>query len=517
MKHILTTLALFLTLTGCIKDEGRYDYDRINNALNTLSIQFIDPGTGDTLRDYAVEQGHDIYILPAIETSHGTFNESDYTYQWIAYNTAALLPTGYDLVNRLDSGDHARALNIPLRLFEGAYRLFYHVTEKATGIRYSQSVSMKVQEMGTSGWLVMCDDNDIMRIDMISHIAERREFLDNVLVRKFGPDRVGPPIAGPKKFMRLAHTDQKSPDNVGFYLMGRDLSYRIRFQTLEYNPNWSVRNHFMAPIADDFKMVNIEQDGQNNMMIGNDHNLYLQNAVQRVYFTVPINRLRGQVRTFRASPHFAGLNTQPYIFMVYDIDARSFYRIVTTNNNPVADRMPSNPEIRSFENTGLDLVDMRIGGFSPRMIYSVLKHPTTNVHHIMRVEYTQELRQVNFEEMLATDIQNAKFFATGGRFAQYYYYATNNKVYAYHISTKTTYTIKDFGHEEITMFKIYGDDLLIGHYDATTGYGSFGRYIPMEYGEEMQIRVTDEGEVLHYGPNGTPAAYFKKVVDAIWR
>ena len=157
MKKIYYAMLCLLSLfvwQACADDKGNYSY----RELNDLGISFNDAYTAIARDPFTVKP----------QVSAKNFNPADYTYEWKAYDQSGQQETvvlGTDL-----------NLDVTLGLTQGSYLLVLNITEKATGIYYQHSATLKVNTPTSEGWLLLCSDGGRVQLDMVSHIKT----VDNV-------------------------------------------------------------------------------------------------------------------------------------------------------------------------------------------------------------------------------------------------------------------------------------------------------------------------------------------------
>ncbi len=179
-------------------------------------------------------------------------------------------------------------------------------------------------------------------------------------------------------------------------------------------------------------------------------------------------------------------------------------------------------DIRSFENTGLDLVwmNLNIQGAGNLFGYAIMKETTPSSQRtLLRFHVALGMKQENFEVINATDIDKASFFAVGGPFDSHLYYAVDDKVYRYDIQNKLTTEVLNLQGREITMLKFWNNDhIVVGSFDQGNGFGTVTRYKPADdngFGPFTVVMNEGTDIPISYGPESNPPCYFKRIVDVI--
>ena len=162
-------LALFMgmAVTSCCDDEGNYNYHDINE----LTINGLD----ENVRFNKVAFVDRLVIDPKIESSMGQNNESDYEYEW------KFLPFGTDFeqIPDLDKTvvSRERKLDILVTLDPGLYSCFFKVKDKKNSLTTIRSFSLQVKSMTSEGWMVLCNENDKPRMDIIFNVDDDNDLI----------------------------------------------------------------------------------------------------------------------------------------------------------------------------------------------------------------------------------------------------------------------------------------------------------------------------------------------------
>ena len=149
--HIWTLLVLLVGLAACSGDKGNYDY----KVLNEVQIR-IDNAYSVLIRDQ-------LTIEPQLSAAIEAFAPENYTYEWKVYDAiGSMTPEVISQTAKLD---------YYVSLLPGNYTLVFTVQEKGADVFYRHTAQLEVKTTTSHGWLVLCDDNGRVRLDMLSHVT----------------------------------------------------------------------------------------------------------------------------------------------------------------------------------------------------------------------------------------------------------------------------------------------------------------------------------------------------------
>ena len=142
---LLTAAAALLSVTGCVKDNGNYDY-------RTLTPIEIDMGLSSST--VVVRQQGELKIDPTVIQGEGNEN---LTYRWQLKDDLNVPDPalGY-FIDSLLSTD--RVLDIKVDLPARNYHLIYYVTDRTNGVTVSEKLSLRVETIAPQGLMVLHED-----------------------------------------------------------------------------------------------------------------------------------------------------------------------------------------------------------------------------------------------------------------------------------------------------------------------------------------------------------------------
>lgn len=154
MKKIFSICILlsFLTMVGCVEDNGNYTYTDIDQVV-------IDTTGRNIQSDYVVSRFDTLTIAPRIiyngqEISNGDNAPLDYV--WTLYTTHSGAGVDYTV----DTLATTCVLHQPITRTAGEYRLQLTVRNRDNGVEEYFQTTCKVEESITAGWMVLYEPAD---------------------------------------------------------------------------------------------------------------------------------------------------------------------------------------------------------------------------------------------------------------------------------------------------------------------------------------------------------------------
>lgn len=140
--HLILTVAVFLLVSACMKDNGNYNYQLINR------VELSDDKVGESVLT-STDRFAVFPLSPTIKQNVAK-NEDNLSFEWtIRDNTVPQNP--YDVVVL----SNKRNLDAPIEVAPGIYRIIYKVTDKLTDVSTFLYFNIKVVGEYTEGWLLL--------------------------------------------------------------------------------------------------------------------------------------------------------------------------------------------------------------------------------------------------------------------------------------------------------------------------------------------------------------------------
>jgi len=460
LKNIKTQLTLLILLLfgwSCVKDEGNYDY----NEINELKVTGI-------AKEYTAYTGDYFKIAPDLNpTLDDASNPNRYSYEWIAVNPLKLVSESKTVISKTKDIDGI------LKLPPAKYTVYYFVKDNVTGVTWQQEpFILNVVSSIYEGWMVIGDVDGKARLDMVSIIpgVVTPRIINDVLdasgsalkltgkavdVECFGSALSSVAVYGIYVTATENGTARIDPDSFG-WTQSQNISYETVGGSLP--TNFGV--DFMKSPA----------SGEN--FIYSKGNIYAYYRTFQVKYGLPQNKLDTETKTFYAAPFIAenaGSLGNP---VFYDQEGRRFVRYSMSKSTcsampPVAGTATT----LDWNNTNCDLVYMTTSAFNSRENFAVLKNISTGKFYLLR--FTTALVQSYYKEILnAPDFDKATKFAVSPD-SGYLFYVVGGKLYEYDNGTQSAKLMLDKGTEEITYIgfhsnaKTFAKKLVVGSYGTT--------------------------------------------------
>lgn len=445
----ITGALLALLLSACYKDLGNYDYNDPNKVV-----------IGGINEYYSAMQGKYFEIIPQLEfTDPAAADSARYTYEWIAMKVGALTND-----KRKDLGKN-KGLRMNLNLTAGKYNIYYRILDTVTKIRWQKSFDLEVTSNIYEGWMLMTDVNGKARLDMISKLNNQYTILPDVLTSTgSGLDLQGKPVSVSCYRMNSTAT------GYAIFLSTDKTTERIDAETFQYKSTQNIKYEMISNVPDNFAPSSFvtASSGTSYMIEGTD--AYFYEYAVNIRFSLPINILRGESSTFRIAPFMApNASVGNNMTAFYDMDNKRFVRHVDSESS-----LALMPTDTLFDyNTGKDLVFMTYTTFANGNVFAILRDPADGKHYLARFTLGSSTKQVDYDEMPATDIDKATYFGVSPDYG-YIFYTAGNKLYSYNVSLQTSKLMIDKGNETFTQLRFRNSDLVVATVDPAKPAGANG-------------------------------------------
>ena len=452
-SYIKTLLILFIaiqtanTLSGCRKDIGNYEY----KPLDSLGIDHVS-GT------YRYTVGTKANITPVLSLNTGkSFNENDYTYEWIAYLGTTV---GKKIIHT------GKNLDVVLPLAIGRYNGYYVITEKATGVSWQKSFDIEVTgSFLQGGWFVL---NDIAGKARVDYYQEDRNNWNTfpVIYRDFTSAikdiNTGTSLELKGKPQSLAaFTNRDAINTSADYRLYLTTGKETKWLNITTGFSWDKsRNSFQN------ETVSGEPDHVDAIYPGTsggayaykDHQLYLYHYLYSLYGT-PINRIAGTMRTFPISEFVAAPYNNFMHAVFFDTQGKRFLR--SNYSSSAATVLNVSGQGLNLASVDKDLVWMGATRVFNGQVAAILKDKNQR-YFLARISFpypasvsTSITISVNsFEDVTSrlTGIAEADKFMLDQQYG-YLFYVSGNKLYQYDMDNKIIKVAKDYGNRKISLLK----------------------------------------------------------------
>lgn len=464
MKYIYGILWMCMAsfFTGCYGDLGNYDY----KDLNEVTIGGIkEDGFYEVIAHLDT-----LRIVPELKSS--LEGEKDYAYEWKFIPQGADENVVGDTVNYVVA--ETRDLNWPVVGDAGEYRCFYSVTDKETGIRFTQKFFTKISTLTSEGWMVLCDQDGEARLDMIVNAAEH----DDKIARDIWSEseyKVGRPnkvmydwyMANPSAILTTENgswiMDEKDlhvgDDNNIKWIFG-STPEKVRILASGLNRySW-----------DELPDGDIGTSGESYWAVVDDKgDVYANNLFEvGALFEFPINKIDGEY--FEAAPFVASAveTRSPWYgchsIMLYDQSNQRFIELRSLGGGALSVMKFKNAELFDAEQPGKKMVFMQ----STREdgdTYAVLQDEAGNYFYyginLGRIGENTQFAYGKLDVPLSNEIKGFAFHAS----LKWLFYYTEHEIYKVDILNPSVAPklVKSFEGEKITVVKM---NALVKQYDA---------------------------------------------------
>lgn len=438
MKHTITIFAglllmACLAIAGCTQDLGNYEYE--DKAVVTITLD-------DNISVLANAEYID--VQPTITSSlEGVIDPSnpnfDYSFRyknsdgdWVELDTL-----------------HTQNVHVLAKMGIGNHPMWYSVTDKRTGVRYSAVVNVNVVVSTSEGWMLLCNQpgDDRVRLDMLSQISFERimPVYDVDIYTQIEPLHHATQIA--------TFYNRRGTIGDKVMLLSAEESYLLDNTYLTINSAYGIKNSlFVSAPADHivrFAAVPYASDINHQALIAvsSEGNAFVWNPsdVGGGAFEDPANTSeRGNAPEYRVAP-WIGTSTMRGntlggygVALLYDNDNHRFVGWDGSRSSaefqtlmPLAD--PSGA-LFSFQTGNMELIAMANTGFSNGTTYCIMQDGTKRHIYAINVADRTFSQQACWKDVKITGFDKANLFCAHSQY-QTLYYATGNKVYAYNPAT----------------------------------------------------------------------------------
>ncbi len=441
-------------LTGCSPDLGNYDYTQLNDVEISMPGQF----------SAILQEPFD--VVPRLKAEG--CDEKDYVFEWTAYPD----DNGTPVVLSND-----RDLHITMTLPAGAYTLVYTVSEKEGGFFYRSKAGLQVSTPFSEGWLVLCDEDGRVRLDMYSRIKDR--LYTDILPAELH-DLQDP--------LHLYYVNQRSVAESPFYLLTGDGTTRLSASDFAWKEEYRIAYEMGAEADRSVKPACMVVNGPGKVIVDTDGCDYYCNNIMG-------DGLYNQKRknSFKVAP-FVGcdLLSSHYVpaFLLFNQSTRNFVVCAEmfANSDLLGISAPSDIGLRQMyslygfpyanyslfsipdrtydlmwmENTTYDPLNMGVGttyavmqNASATMLYGLALGDLLGVRY---EKYGNSFTNIMSRDLSAcTDIRQASHFAFSS-LKNMMYYAVGGRIYRIGLSADNPVAELDIelpAGEEITCMKFY--------------------------------------------------------------
>ncbi len=476
---------LSMVIGSCYKDKGNYDYREINEVRIKILPDCIKYSGTDSLN-----------LNP--ELTYTKNPDGDYSYEWIAVRLDA--PLGSE--NKPVFIGKEKNLRYRIDLNTGIYSVCLSVKDETTGLVWKTRFRLNVVSGVYKGWMILCDDNGKIRLDMVEESSAEPRISKDILSRTLFPNK-----AMPRKIQFLTHGPGADDPEI-FLLTGEGCS-----RLLAEDISWEEANDFPYIMANqalqNCKPECFAASNNGSVMIA-DGDLFWRKRQGSALFGDPINYVDGN--KVKLAPYigqkwelhslFMGTNN----YVVFDVENRQFLKY--HNNANACSRIDDFP-------MGYDLIYMQNTNYHDGLTYAVLKK---NGKYFLFSFYANELLKDNFREIEIPEFDTVSKMAFDPLYPyMFYVHGSFLNLYSWEEEPgRQIKTIAELGRDSVTLLK----------YNLTNNGLSYSAFTyPDRYLVLGTLNQSGEGKLSFYEPLPNMAgarflkAYgpFPKIADATYR
>lgn len=487
--YLWVLLIISCLFVSCDEDKGNYDYAEINEAIfEGIETEYI----GTTAAPFE--------IIPTLKfTQDKEIDDARYKFEWVAINESKLI---LDADKRTDLADTKNLQLAALNLKVGNYEVFYRVTDVQTGVQWSTSFKLKVENGIYEGWMIMCDVNGTARLDMISKIKGNYTPIYDVLY-----DTGSALVLKGKPVNVYCYELGPETNDFGIYVTSSGTgTTRIHPDTFDWLVNYYLSFEMVSAVPTDFAadfIVGLKsQFGSDyESLMYKNGDVYHYNRSMDLFYGIPINIVYDETEAFKAAPFIAIGDGFDNGSVLYDDTNKRFVSLY-----------PSDQRCEELEygdlfdyNTGMDLLYMSNGKYiASDAVYAILKNPTDSKVYLAIMDLGGN-SQLFYEEIpvdIARDISQSDYYAVNPDF-NLIFYNVGSKVYGYSFGSQTSRLMLDKGSEAITLMKFdstspYDKELVVATYNNAANKGTFEIYQVPGINANLVLKetYTDFGKIV---------------------
>lgn len=480
MKKIVLILGVMgFLFSGCFKDEGNYAYHDINEV--TISglpeeMQVLYKNA-DTLR-----------VTPTVAGNLDEGDQSRYYYEWKAVSKKQ---SGSSTTSSYVIGSE-KSLEYFVTLPDSDYDVYCCVKDTLTRVTWKSSFPIRVTTVLNAGWLVLSDQNQYCKLDLISMSAKETRVIRDVLEDM-------PQLKGPRGLSSVFNMNGVSyGTEPRYFLLSEGGTYKVNIKDYLWDEANSLRYEMME-FPENYA-PGLRMAGYGWELVMSEDMAYGVNKPYGVAgpFGLPCNHLTNSEETFKVAqavgfyPHYYYSNG---LRILYDITNKRFLKLAS-NMLSCEELTVATPQFPWT--TGKDFVYMTSTPYDGGSTYTILEDAGTHKRYMYMMKVATGITQRKFHPLDdAPEIEKATCFAVHPS-SNWLFYAVENKVYLYDMNGHSATPIA-LVNETVTLLKFHiftgltvdnkiQNQLIVGSVDTgTSGLNGHVRFypVPSAWGDEF--------------------------------
>lgn len=465
MRIQILALLSAVSLAGCYKDNGNYDYNPVNKIIveggkapETLSVVF-----NDSLK-----------ITPTFEQTIPAA-EADLMYEWTVYDNSITSP----YIVPTDTVSRERNLSIkvtsPVFILGQSYRLGYKVTDKRTGIFGVHYYNLTIGNKYARGWIFL---------EQIGNNGDFSMLLPDGSVEHniYTTINMGYTMGKPVKLELSAWsvTDDISAPSRRLYLLYENGGMELNYQTMQYKFDYRYL-FFLPPVVQKPVVQTWMSSTPPGWTPGATMGIAINNGKVHANLVggFPGTKKWGGILltpegtpNYTVAPYVVGGST--YSAIVHDNVGKRFLSVATSG----LQRFPTQASTEfDMNNTGMDLLFMDSANVT--RYYNAIMKDAAGLPWLLQFKAI-----VNTGETPVITLGKAQMnapgaaqltAAAGSTITPHVFYATGNKIMRHETTSNTTVEQHVFaGSEQVTSMKFKREpggvsQLAVATWDGTAG------------------------------------------------
>ena len=482
LKPIYLTFILGLSLWGCAKDKGNYDYK------NLQKIEIQDQQVSGTI---FVQQGASLKLSPNINLNG---NSEDLSYEWFVYLNSPSASYIQDSTKIASTKELDYIVDPTIFTIGETYKLTYKVTNNQTGISSFYFYQLSISDLFTKGWMFL--ENKQGKADLSMILNDGTIYHDIYTFRN-----PGSPIYNPKCFT-ISHasiTDDVGPSGKKYYIVGENdaveldgttMLKRFDYNFLFFAPPTTINPQYIAWGG---------SSGNNIGMIVNNGHVH----INMVGGFPGAKKFGAQLRSpengydYALAPqHISGNTyTDTYNVIMYDTMNKRFYGVTTSALNAIEDANQT-ANIFDMNDVGLDLI--KLDSSNVTEIRNAIMKDEMGKGYLLQFRTLRNASNpsitVGKQEISSPGIAQAAD-VTASTLSPHLFYVYDSKIYRYEV-TSNTFTVEYSlpSNEVVTKIKFqkHGYGNAIPRLIVTTWNGSEGKVYYFKVSQTGTIESLDK-------------------------
>ena len=479
----LLLLAAVAVFSGCYKDKGNYDYQKINDAFISTIRDTFQVLTNDTLK-----------ITPTIAVQ----DPSRLRYEWrvnpVADPTDPLSIGSIVVISR----ERDLKAKITLKAQNFYYQLVLAATDTITGVSYFKNLKLQVRTAFQNGWMLLEQKSASADISFIT--PDNKVYSNIYSVTNPGkplPASSGKLISVNTQALVLGNVNMVCFDNGGYLLDNSSLAYVSDYSKLFFSPPATVQpKELLKPSPFQYGPFTISGDKVYGMAA-----LFTSNLFGAAY-TQP------DAKGYGVAPFVAGGLAYGGVFF----DQKNYRFLYDGGGSSTALKaFPATPTLAfDLSNVQKNMLTMKSGmgsAFWPTNWYALFKNTTDNNCFLYTLNTDGDLAgnpvaSAAQAVLNSPEVHRSPDWVFSNTVRQMYY-AADNKLYVYDMAANQSRAIYTFATgENVTSLQIQNNNtIVLATYTGSAGGGSV-YYLPLSStgdisGNTYSQKFTGFNKIIH--------------------